>query len=149
MSQFSRDWLTHVGAMQLEMGQLLDHFAGRKPPMVRFSPMVWEPAIDLYETDSSFVVTVELAGVKESDLRIVVASDTFTIQGERKRDLEPGRKCVYHQMEIASGPFRRTIKLPGTVDTTKAKASFENGLIVVVLPKSKTRRTQTFIIRGI
>ena len=149
MSQFSRDWITHMNAMQLDMNQLLDHFAGRKPPRVRFSPLVWEPAIDLYETDASFVVTVELAGVKEPDLRIVVAPDTFTIQGDRKRELQRGRRSVFHQMEIASGPFGRSIKLPAPVDTTRVSASFENGLLEVVLPKSKTRRSQTFRIRGV
>ena len=116
--------------------------------MVRFSPLVWEPAIDLYETADAFVVNVELAGVHESDIRIVAAADTFTIQGERKRGAEPRTRRAYHAMEIATGPFRRSIKLPASIDTTRVRASCVNGLVEVVLPKLKIKRTQTFRMRG-
>jgi len=141
MIQFRRDWLINIDMMQQEMDRLLDHFAGSKPPTVRFSPAVWEPAIDVYETDDELVVTVELAGVKEPDMQILVDRDTFVIRGERRKALRASGKRAYHQMEIASGPFERVITLPVPVDATNTKASYEDGLVEIILPKARKERT--------
>jgi HSP20 family protein len=141
MIQFRQEWINDVNMMRQEMGRLLDHFAGAKPPMVRFSPTAWEPAIDLYETDDELVVTAELAGVRESDLQMTIDRNIFTIRGERQKALLPGKAGVYHQMEISSGPFERSITLPEAVDAENARATYENGLVEVVLPKVKKERT--------
>ncbi len=141
MVQFRRDWLINIDMMQQEMDRLLDHFACSKPPIVRFSPAVWEPAIDVYETDDELVVTVELAGVKESDIEIMVDRNTFIVRGVRRRALRTSGKRAYYQMEIASGPFERSITLPVAVDTTNTKASCEDGLVEIILPKAKEERT--------
>jgi len=141
MIQFRQEWINDVDMMRQEMGRLLDHLTGAKPPVVRFSPTVWEPAIDLYETDDELVVTVELAGVRESDLQMTIDRNIFTIRGERQKSPFPGKAGVYHQMEISSGPFERSIALPEAVDAENARATYENGLVKVVLPKVKKERT--------
>jgi len=141
MIKFRRDWLINMDIMQQEMERLLDYFAGSKPPAVRFSPAVWEPAIDMYETDDELVVRVELAAVKESDMEILVDRDTFVIRGERKKALRASGKTAYHQMEIASGPFERAIPLPVPVDPTNSEASYEDGLVEIVLSKAEKERT--------
>ena len=141
MVQFRRDWLAQIEMMQQEMNRLLDHLAGSKPPMVRFSPPAWEPAIDVLETDDEVVVTVELAGVSESNMEIVIDRDTFIIRGERKKNPQASSKKTYHQMEITSGPFVRSVTLPVAVDATNSKASYDNGLIEVLLPKAKNNGT--------
>ena len=147
MVQFRRDWIAHMEMMQQEMNRLLDHLAGSKPPMVRFSPSAWEPAIDVYETDDEVVVTVELAGVKESDMEILVDRDTFIIRGGRRKALRTSGKRAYHQMEITSGPFEKSVTLPVTVDTTNIKASYEGGLVEVLLPKATRDKTLNVKIR--
>lgn len=139
--QFRQEWINDVNMMRQEMGRLLDHFAGAKPPTVRFSPAVWEPAIDLYETDDDLVVMVDLAGVRESDLKITIDRNIFTIRGERQKTLPASKTGVYHQMEISSGPFERSIALPEAVDAENARASYENGLVEVILPKVRRERT--------
>ncbi len=141
MFEFRREWINDVNIMRQEIGRLLDHFAGAKPPMVRFSSTVWKPAIDLYETDDEFVVTVELAGVEESALQVTVDRNIFTIRGERQKTFKGSKTGVYHQMEISSGPFERSIILPAVVDTEGAVASYENGLVEIILPKVKKERT--------
>ena len=147
MVQFRRDWLTQIDLVQREMDRLLDHIAGSKPPQVRFSPSAWEPAIDVYETDEQVVVTVELAGVKESDMEIMVADNVFTICGERKKTLPASVKRAYYRMEITSGPFRRSITLPAAVDISSSKASYEDGLVEVILPKAKKGGTFTVKVK--
>ena len=141
MIQISQDWINDVNSIHREMSRFLDRFAGIKPPTVRFSPTTWEPAIDLYETDDEFMVTVELAGVKESDLKMTVDRNVFAISGERQMPLPSSKTGVYHQMEIASGPFERSITLPESVDAEKARASYEDGLVVVIFPKIKKEQT--------
>ena len=140
MVQFRSDWRTQLDMMQQEMQRLLNHLAGSKPPQVRFSPAGWEPAIDVYETDDEIVVIVELAGVKEEDLEILVDRDIFTIRGERKKAVMTSVKRTYYQLEIISGPFRRSIALPAAVDSTGSKAYYEDGLVEVVLPKAGKSR---------
>jgi len=141
MIQFPLEWMDDVNTIRQEMRRLLDHFAGSKPPMIRFSPTVWEPVIDLYETDDEIVLTVELAGVNESDFQMLVDRNVFIIRGERRKALPAGKSGVYHQMEISSGPFERSIPLPESVDADRARASYKNGLVEVVLPKFRKERT--------
>ena len=140
MVPFRQDWLIDMNIMQQEMERLLDHFATSKPPMIRFSPSAWQPAIDVYETENEVIITIELAGVLKSEMDIIIDRNTFTIRGERGRELPAKGKSVYHQLEIASGPFQRSIDLPVAVNATEAKATFKDGLIVVLLPKVKEQR---------
>lgn len=147
MVGFRRDWLIQIDAMQREMERLLDHFASSKPPMVQFSPRVWEPAIDVYETDEQVVVVVELAGVREDDIEIVVNRSTFVIRGERKAPSASGHR-TYHQMEIASGAFERGIALPVAVVPGQTKASYRDGLVEVILPKVKEKQTRRVRIKA-
>ncbi len=147
MGAYRRDWLTQMELMQREMDRLLDHFAGSKPPQVRYAPSVWEPAIDVYETEDSLVVIAELAGVKESDIELVVDRDTFTIRGSRSKAIRAGEKRAYHRMEIASGFFSRSIKLPMAIEIESVKATYAGGLVEVVLPKAVVRRTQRLRIQ--
>ena len=149
MVQFRRDLINNIDMMQREMNRLLDHFACSKVPMVRFSSAVWEPALDVYEIDSEVIVTVELAGVRESDIEIVINQRTFAICGERRKAVPGGRKGTYHQMEIIGGSFERHINLPAAVDATGARASYENGFLVIVLPKVKNERSIKVSIKTI
>jgi len=137
MIEFHGDLFNQMGQIQQEMNRLLNHFAGSKPPQVRFSPPFWEPAVDVYETRDKFVVVIELAGVRESDMKLTVDGDIFTVEGVRRKSAEGGEKRVYHRMEIAGGPFKKSLRLPVAVDTRKIEASCENGLVEVTLPKGR------------
>ena len=145
MVEFRRDWLSSIGSMQREMEQLLDHFATRKPPSVRFSPWAWEPAVDLYETAQEVVVLAELAGVGEEEIEIIVDGNTLVIRGER-RESQVSRR-TYYQMEISRGPFERGILLPVAVDADETRASCQDGILEIVLPKLLGDRTHRVQIR--
>ena len=146
MVQFRRDWLENIDSMQREMEQLLDQFATRKPPMIRFSPRVWEPAIDMYETPQAVVVVAELAGLKQEDIDITLHAKTLIISGERIESQE-GNKRTYYQMEIPKGHFERSILLPVEVDIDQAKASYRDGILQIVLPKRTDEQIRKIDIR--
>jgi len=134
MVQFRRDWIENINSMQREMEQLLDQFATRKPPLIRFSPRAWEPAIDMYETPQAVVVLAELAGLRQKDIAITVHAKNLVIRGER-RESQEGNKRTYYQMEISKGHFERGILLPVAVDIDQTKASYHDGILEIVLPK--------------
>ncbi|OIP28618.1 MAG: hypothetical protein COW22_05660 [Chloroflexi bacterium CG15_BIG_FIL_POST_REV_8_21_14_020_46_15] len=134
MLELRRDWSELVINLQKEMERLMDDFATRKPPMVRFSPKTWEPSVDVYETENEVVILIELAGVKEDEIEVAVDNKIVTIRGDRK-DIKRGIRRTYSQMEILWGPFERNIPLTTNVDVSQVKAYYESGFLEIVLPK--------------
>lgn len=134
MIEAQKNWSEVVINMQREMERLMGDFVTRKPPMVRFSPRTWEPSVDVYETDSEVVILVELTGVKEEEIEVVVDDNVATIRGDRK-DIKQGTRRTYSQMEILWGPFERNIILPANVDASQVKAFYDSGFLEVILPK--------------
>jgi HSP20 family protein len=114
---------------------------------LRASGVSLAPAIDLYETANEVVVKANLPGLKAEDVDISVTSDSLTIRGEVK----PGysqKEATYHIMERRSGFFERSVILPTDVQTEKAKANFENGVLTITLPKSEAVKPRTIAIKA-
>jgi HSP20 family protein len=95
----------------------------------------FRPHIDLIRTEepAELRVIVDLAGVEPGDVKIAVHERALQIAG-RRRIHHPGRRLSYHLLEIEHGPFERRIALPEDVDPERARATYERGLITVVLP---------------
>jgi len=96
----------------------------------------FNPSIDVKEGDKEIVVKAELPGLEEKDIEILLADDALTIKGEKKEEKEDQGKNYYH-MERTYGSFHRVIPLPVEVDTKKVEATFKNGVLNVVLPKTE------------
>jgi len=94
----------------------------------------WSPPTDVYETDASFIVRVEVAGMRQSDFTIDVENNFLLISGVR---MEPAERRAYHQMEIRFGEFSTAVEVPAGVNVSKAEADYEDGFLNVVLPKIK------------
>lgn len=104
-------------------------------PMERLAPRV-----NVIDRDNEVVVRAEMPGVKKEDLDISVTENAVSIKGSTKRE-EKEEKGDYYRCEIASGAFARTVGLPSSVDTDKAKASFKDGMLELTIPKiSKAKR---------
>ena len=146
MVEFRSDWMANIDNMQKEMGRLLDHFGTSKPPMVNLAPTVWEPSVDMYETDRDIVVHVELAGLKHEDVCIIVDGLTVMIRGERQSASSQKRR-TYYQMEIQRGLFERAISLPHAVDPDRVKANYEDGMVEIILPKTLKEKTRQVRIK--
>jgi HSP20 family protein len=94
----------------------------------------WRPAIDVFETEKTIVVRVELCGVRAPDVKVTVDGDVLKIQGTR-RALSAGDAVRLHRMEIAFGRFERTIRIAIPFERDRVNASLEEGFLTVVLPK--------------
>jgi HSP20 family protein len=95
----------------------------------------FRPPIDVLRTDdpAEVQVIVDLAGVEPGDVHIVVNERSLVIAGQRRRVVAESRPS-YHLLEIEYGPFERRVSLPENVDPDGARATYERGLLVVVLP---------------
>jgi HSP20 family protein len=94
----------------------------------------FRPNVDCFHTAEphALIVVAELPGVDPATLQVVAADRTLVIAGERRRPQVSAR--VYQQMEIDYGPFKRQIRLAEDVDTSRAHATYANGILTVQLP---------------
>jgi HSP20 family protein len=104
------------------------------------------PAIDLYQNSDTVVVKAALPGLKSDDVQISVTADVLTIHGEYKQENEQ-KDVTYHVREQRYGLFERSIMLPTEVQTDKAKADFENGVLTITLPKAEAVKHKTITIK--
>jgi HSP20 family protein len=97
----------------------------------------FRPNVDCFHTDDPHALTVivELPGVDPASIRVAAGERALIIAGERRRPHVAGR--VYQQMEIEYGTFQRQIRLAEDVDPERAEASFEHGVLTIVLPVVK------------
>lgn len=95
---------------------------------------IWRPPTDVYETEENIVVKVEIAGMRDEDLEVVVQDNLLLISGSRSDTTE---RKAYHQMEIPFGKFSVGIELTMQVDTDSATAEYKDGFLTIQLPKEK------------
>ena len=108
---------------------------------------VWAPALDISERKDAYVVTVEVPGVNADDLDITLEDGLLTIQGERQFTSESSEQ-QYHRVERRYGSFRRSITLPSQVQADAIEASFENGVLEVVVPKAEEAKPKKITVRA-
>jgi len=92
------------------------------------------PRVDVMDRDDAIVVTAELPGIDKEKLDISLSDTTLTIHGST-HDEQKSEEGEYFHREIRRGEVSRTISLPAAVDGEHAKASFENGVLEITLPK--------------
>jgi HSP20 family molecular chaperone IbpA len=97
----------------------------------------WRPPTDVYETDTEFVVLVELAGMRGVEISVTLEEQLLRIRGLRR---EATGARAYHQMEINYGDFDLEIRLPVLIDRDGIDASYSDGFLRVLLPKAQPRR---------
>jgi len=95
-------------------------------------PHAWRPPTDIYETEDSFVVRVEVAGMNNSEFAVTVDSNTLVIRGVRQDTPE---RRAFQQMEIHFGEFIIEVEFSGEVDINNVAAEYHDGFLTVTLPK--------------
>ncbi len=92
------------------------------------------PAVDVYETKDTVMVESPLAGVEPQDVEISVENNILTIKGRSESKSEVEEKD-YYRKEVRTGSFYRQVALPALADADRAEASFEKGMLKVMIPK--------------
>lgn len=94
----------------------------------------WAPSVDIYETENELVIKADLPEVAEKDIDVRVENSTLTVRGERKLD-QKVKEENYLRMERPYGFFSRSFSLPNTVNTEQIQAQYNDGVLMVTLPK--------------
>ncbi len=111
------------------------------PPQRRPLPGLGEltlPAVDIYEKEEEIIVEMELPGVHEKDIKILLYASRMEVGGFKREDVND-RGARYLRLEREFGAFRRDVVMPCAVDPEKAYASLENGILTIVLRKPAKR----------
>jgi HSP20 family protein len=97
------------------------------------------PPIDVYETAGEFIVEMELPGVDDRDVRVMLFSSRLEVSGF-KRELGAPNGSRFTRLEREFGSFRRDVVVPGEIDPERAVAALENGVLTIVLKKPPRKR---------
>ena len=104
------------------------------PSSVQVPVQRFQPSVDVIEEDENVRIEVEVPGMSIEDLSVTVGEDSVIVRGEKKPEETEG--AGVHRRERSYGAFRRVIHLPVDVDRDKAEATFRNGVLAILLPKS-------------
>jgi len=104
-------------------------------------PGLWNPAVDLYETDDHFVIKAELPGVDKNDIKVDLKDRMLTLSGERSHNNEVKEKN-YYRKERTYGKFQRTFSLPADVDADGITAELKDGVLRVEVPKPENQKAR-------
>ncbi len=129
--------------MRRDMDRILEEFFEPSRRRRRWWPLampseagVVVPNIDIFDRKNEIVVQTELPGVEKDNIDLTITKDSLTMKGEIRRD-EEVKEEAYFSRERSYGSFTRTVALPGEVESEKAKATFKNGILEIVLPKKE------------
>jgi len=94
----------------------------------------WEPPMDVFDTDTEFVVIMDISGMERREISVFTDGNVLRISGVRRDLLPPGRK-QFHSLEIQVGPFQRLIGIPVPVEADSVSTHYSNGLLEIRLKR--------------
>ncbi len=107
---------------------------------VPLAPPEWQPPCDVRETADAWTLQAEIGGLRDDELEILVYEDSVVVQGVRPwRAGAPDVRV--HLAELRYGPFRFALDLPARTDPAAVRASYDRGILAVVLPKLRGATT--------
>jgi len=141
------EWADGPEEFRSDIERFFTHFAQWKRPQVIFGK-AWKPHCDVYESDESYHVVVELAGVPEDSVEVLLQGRTLVVRGERPSPPSSGCHRV-HMMEIDFGQFERALELPLPVDQDRTTATYRHGFLLIELPKLGREKSRDIrIVKG-
>lgn len=108
--------------------------------------VAWQLPIDAYADEDAIVITADVPGLKPEELQVTMESNTLTIRGELKNRTE-GRN--YLLRERATSHFERILTINTPIDSNKVEAEFENGVLMLTLPKAEANKPKQIAIKTI
>lgn len=124
-------------ALRTAMDRFLDEPLFR--PVLATSDEAFAMPLDLRTVDDALVIEAALPGVRPEDVEISVLGDTLTLMASSRTD-ERTETAGVHLREIRRGRFRRTVGLPGGLRTDAARATFEDGILRLSIPRAEQAR---------
>jgi len=123
-----------VQRLSQEVDRLFEEIIHRPWGCDRTSGEGWNPQLDLYETDTAFILEVDLPGVKKHEISVAVQNGTLVLQGRRSFGRGAAEEHFYCR-ERRAGHFVRRLRLLVSIDQEQIHVEFHNGVLRVMLPK--------------
>jgi HSP20 family protein len=102
----------------------------------------WTPAADIYETDSGYLIALDLPGIKRDALEIDIEDNRLIVKGTRMVDEARARRS-----ERPRGKFLRSFTVPGSIDQGKIGAEYKDGVLKIRLPKRTEQKAQKIEVK--
>lgn len=105
------------------------------------------PPVNLWQSEHGLLLTAEIPGVNPDDLEITVTNKAVTIEGRRQDDGEQEGRAV-HRKERLTEPFSKTVELPFEIDTERADASCQRGVLTLTMQRPQEQTPKKVTIKG-
>jgi HSP20 family protein len=137
--------VSRVVKIEAEINKIFGEFFSQKKDLLGLDES-WVPCVDISEREDQVIVKVELPGVTQEDITILLYSNRIEIKGI-KRERKSHTPVRYFRLEREFGTFRRIAFLPSAVVPERSKALLENGILTVSLKKYRKKREKQVVIK--
>ncbi len=134
-----RSPLADMAVLQNRLNSIFNEFATPEGEQESLVMGNFIPPVDVYEDGHQLVLKLEVPGIKQENLDVHVENQTLTVKGERKFEKDE-KEENFHRIERRYGSFTRTFTLPQTVDAGAPKATYEQGVLTIALPKKEAAK---------
>jgi len=141
------DPFSEIDSLQRGINRLFDEAASGRQTKGKPTEALWAPTVNTLEDKDAFLLSCDLPGVDQKDVKLSLDNDTLTISGTRKLEHEE-KKQNYQRIESYFGAFARSFTLPAVVDPAKVEANMENGVLKIRLPKREESKPKQIEIKG-
>ncbi|HET6370956.1 MAG TPA: Hsp20/alpha crystallin family protein [Nitrospiria bacterium] len=136
------DPLNEILTLQDQVNRIFDTPAVQKGDWAQD----WVPSVDIFEDREAIEIRAEVPGMDLKDVEVKLDGDLLVLKGEKKA--ERAEKKNYHQIESVYGRFSRSFALPTTVDRDRIQASYQQGVLKLILPKREESKPRTIAIES-
>jgi HSP20 family protein len=135
-----------VGDLGHEVRRLFDDLGKRRPERRQMVSGECMPLQDVFETDRTIEIVLDLPGVASDGCRILIKAGVVLVVGEKERP-EPSRgPASFHLVERDFGRFARAVRVHAAIDASKAHARLKDGELRIILPKLQDRRGREMLV---
>lgn len=128
------------------VGQVLQDLFHITIPVMS-SASCWMPAVDICRTQATVYIVADMPGVDTNSLHLSVKDRLLYLSGNRFPPWDEGEMHFY-QMEITYGRFERIIRIPPEANVEQINASYENGLLIVKMPRYQQKKIKIDATQG-
>lgn len=107
----------------------------------------WRPAVEIRQSETNYMIKVQLPGVNKDDIEVELDNDFMTItavidESKEEKD-EKEKNMKYHTCEFRYGKYKRTISFDNPIRSDDAQANYKNGVLTITLPKQHVEEVKT------
>jgi len=137
--------VSRIVKIEAEIDRIFGEFFSQKNELFGLDES-WVPCVDISEKGNEVIVAVEIPGVAQKDITILLHSNRLEIKGV-KREKRSQSNIKYHRLEREYGTFRRFVFLPSAVVPERSRALLENGILTIILKKFRRKKEKEVVLK--